>query len=205
MSTAAPRGRGRRPGTGNTREDIIRAARDVFGRHGYDGATLRAIAARAGVDPAMVRHFFGDKDGLFRAALNVPFDPGTALPALLAGGTDGLGERLVRFFLSVWESDPAAEGGGPSPFVTFLRGAASHETSAALLRDLITRRVFGPLLAELDADDGMLRATLVGSQLVGLGMARYVVRIEPLASLPADRLVRIYGRTVQRYLTGDLE
>lgn len=198
--TAAPRGRGRRPGSDNSREDIIRAARAEFNDQGFQGATLRSIARRAEVDPAMVRHFFGDKDGLFRAALNLPFNPAETIPPLLAGGLDGLGERLVRLFLSVWETD-----GEQSPFVAFLRGAAGHEASAAMLRDLVTRQVLGPLVDRLDVAEGPLRASLVGSQLVGLGMVRYVVQIEPLASLPPERLVTIYAPTVQRYLTGTLE
>src|SRR5262249_2779912 len=171
--------RGRPPGGGNTREDVLAAARRVFAERGYEGATLRAIAAQAGVDPAMVRHFFGDKGGLFRAALHLPFDPAPALAVVVAGGVDGLGERLGRFFLSVWEG-----GDGPSPFVAFLRGAADHEESRTMLHDMLTHTLFPVLSSTLkgpgrgtggDPDpDALLRVVLCGSQIVGLGMARYV-------------------------------
>ena len=193
------RRRGRPAGGGNTRDDVLAAARRVFAERGYEGATLRAIAGQAGVDPAMVRHFFGDKDGLFRAALHLPFDPAPALAALVAEGREGLGERLVRFFLSVWEG-----GDGPSPFVAFLRGAADHEDSRTMLHDLLNRLLFPALSSALDDPDALLRVTLCGSQMVGLGMARYVVGVEPLASLPAERLVQLYGPTLQRYLTDEL-
>jgi len=205
----AGRRRGRPPGSSNTREDVLAAARQVFAERGYEGATLRAIAAQAGVDPAMVRHFFGDKGGLFRAALHLPFDPAPALAVVVAGGVDGLGERLVRFFLSVWES-----GDGPSPFVAFLRGAADHEESRTMLHDMLTHTLFPVLSSTLkgpgrgiggDPDpDALLRVVLCGSQIVGLGMARYVVRVEPLASMPVERLVALYAPTLQRYLTGEL-
>ena len=202
MTAAGPAGRrrGRPAGGGNTREDVLAAARRVFAERGYEGATLRTIAGQAGVDPAMVRHFFGDKDGLFRAALHLPFDPGPALAALVAEGTDGLGERLVRFFLAAWEPP----GGGPSPFVAFLRGAAGHEDSRTMLHEMLTRVLFPALSGALDDPDALLRVTLCGSQMVGLGMARYVVEVEPLASLAVERLVRLYGPTLQRYLTGEL-
>jgi AcrR family transcriptional regulator len=211
----AGRRRGRPPGGGNTREDVLAAARRVFAERGYEGATLRAIAAQAGVDPAMVRHFFGDKGGLFRAALHLPFDPAPALAGVVAGGVDGLGERLVRFFLSVWEG-----GDGPSPFVAFLRGAADHEESRTMLHDLLTRTLFPVLSSALEGTagdpegsphgstaggtDALLRVVLCGSQIVGLGMARYVVRVEPLATMPVERLVALYAPTLQRYLTGEL-
>jgi AcrR family transcriptional regulator len=201
---SAGRRRGRPAGGGNTREEVLAAARQVFAERGYEGATLRAIAGQAGVDPAMVRHFFGDKDGLFRAALNLPFDPAPALAALVEQsveqGVEGLGERLVRFFLSAWEP----RGGGPSPFVAFLRGAAGHEESRMMLHQLLTRVLFPVLGRALEGPDAQLRVVLCGSQMVGMGMARYVVRVEPLASLPVERLVRLYGPTLQRYLTGEL-
>ena len=198
-NVASPRPRGRPRGPGNTRQAVLDAARRVFAEHGYDHASLRAIAAEAGVDAGMVRHFFGDKEGLFRAAMELPFDPAETLPALLEPGLDSLGERIVRFFLSVWETEH-----GAAPFVALLRGATGHEQSAGMLREFVSHALVGRIAAALDRPDPVLRATLVGSQLVGLGLARYVVRIEPLASLPAEQVVTALGPTVQRYLTGNI-
>jgi AcrR family transcriptional regulator len=204
--TASRRPRGRPPaGGGNTRDEILAAARRVFAAHGFDGATLRTIGADAGVDPAMVRHYFGDKAGLFRAALLLPVDPSQAIGSVIAGGLDGLGGRLVRFFLSVWEPPS-----GISPFVAFLRGAAGHDDSRTMLHEMLDQILF-PMLARAlgeangtPPEEARLRVVLCGSQLVGMGMARYVIAVEPVASLPVERLVQLYGPTLQRYLAGPL-
>ncbi len=188
---------GRRPGGTDTREAILSAARKAFARGGFDGATVRGIAGAAGVDPALVHHFFGTKQALFVAAMEFPVDVGAILPALLAPGVDGLGERLVRLLLSVWESER-------SPFIALIRGAVSHEESAALLREFISRELLGRVAAAAEADRPELRATLIGSQLIGLAMARYIIRIEPLASADAATVVAAVAPTVQRYLTGPL-
>lgn len=197
--TAAGRRRGRPPGRTNTRQDVLDAARRVFADRGYQHASLRAIAADAGVDAGMVRHFFGSKAGLFQAAMDLPFDPDAVLPVLLAPGLDGLGERVVRFFLSVWD-DPQTRG----PFLTLIRSVTSHEESARMFRDFITEQVLVKVAAAIDRPNARLRATLVGSQLVGLGMVRYVVGVEPLASAGTDEVVAAVAPTIQRYLTGDL-
>lgn len=191
---------GRRPGDPDTRTAILDAARQAFGHTGYDGATVRGIAAAAGVDPALVHHYFDSKHGLFSAAMQFPVDPSSVLPALLASGVDGLGERLVRFFISLWE-----DGGTASPFMALIRGAVSHEESAALLREFVTREVLGRVAATVDKPQPQLRAALVGSQLVGLAMVRYVIRIEPLASAAPDTVVAAIAPTVQRYLAGEID
>ena len=193
------RQRGRPPGRSNTRQAVLAAARQVFADNGYQQASLRAIAAQAGVDAGMVRHFFGDKAGLFRAAMELPIDPRVVLPALLAPGVDGLGARVVRFFLTVWE-EPAARG----PFLAVIRSVSGHEESAAMFREFITDQVLVRIAAALDRPDARLRATLVASQLIGMAMVRYVVRVEPLASAPVDQVVAAIAPTVQRYLTGDI-
>ncbi|HEX6756527.1 MAG TPA: TetR family transcriptional regulator [Mycobacteriales bacterium] len=193
------RSRGRPPGRGNTRDDVLAAARTVFADRGYRNASLRAIAAEAGVDAGMVRHFFGDKDGLFRAAMELPIDPSVLLPALLAPGLDGLGERVVRFFLGVWDA-PATRG----PFLALVRSVTSHEESAAMFREFFTERMLGRIAAALDRPDAELRGSLVASQLVGLAMVRYIIRIEPLASASVDQVVAAVAPTLQRYLTGDV-
>jgi AcrR family transcriptional regulator len=193
------RQRGRPPGRTNTRQDVLDAARQVFAERGYAAASLRAIAAEAGVDAGMVRHFFGDKDGLFRAAMQLPVDPAVMLPVLLQPGLDGLGERVVRFFVTVWES-PETRG----PFLALIRSVASHEESATMFREFVTEQVLGRLAAALDQPQAELRASLAASQLVGLAMVRYIVRVEPLASATVDDVVAAVAPTIQRYLTGDV-
>ena len=188
---------GRRPGASGSQAAILEAARAAFTDRGYDGATVREIGARAGVDPALVHHYHGTKERLFTAAMRLPMDPAVAMPALLQPGSVGLGERLVRYFMTTCES-----GGETSPFLALLRGAVSHPASAAMLREFITRAVVGRVARALSSSDADLRATLVGSQLVGLAMVRYVVRVEPLASAEHDTVVAAVAPTVQRYLTG---
>ncbi len=186
---------GRRPGTGGTRERILAAARSDFGKGGYEGTTIRGIAAQAKVDPALVMHYFESKDGVFRAAVQFPVDPAEFIPRLVAPGLEGLGERLVRFFVETWDS-PAG-----SPFLGLIRSVVGNEDAADQLREFVTREVLGRLAHALQLDQPQLRAALVASQLVGLAMLRYVVRVEPLASARADDVVAWLGPTLQRYLT----
>ncbi len=186
---------GRRPGTGGTRERILAAARSDFGKGGYEGTTIRGIAAQAKVDPALVMHYFESKDGVFRAAVQFPVDPAEFIPRLVAPGLEGLGERLVRFFVETWDS-PAG-----SPFLGLIRSVVGNEDAADQLREFVTREVLGRLAHALELDQPQLRAALVASQLVGLAMLRYVVRVEPLASARADDVVAWLGPTLQRYLT----
>jgi len=197
----ASRGRraGRPPGQGNTREAVLDAARRTFAARGYDASSLRMIAAEAGVDPGMVRHFFGSKAGLFQAAMELPVDVERVVPMLLADGLDGLGERLLRFFLSVFEST-----GDRNPFISLLRSAVSHEDSARLFREFLTDQILGRVAAAVQLPQAGLRASLVGSQMSGLMLARYVIRVEPLASADPETVIAAVAPTVQRYLTGDL-
>jgi AcrR family transcriptional regulator len=186
---------GRRPGPGGTRERILAAARSNFGKTGYERTTIRGIAAQAKVDPALVMHYFESKDGVFRAAVEFPVDPAEFIPRLLAPGLDGLGERLVRVFVETWDS-PAG-----SPLLGLIRSVVGSEDAAGLLREFVTREVLGRLARALELDQPQLRAALVASQLVGLAMIRYVVKVEPLASARTDDLVVWLGPTLQRYLT----
>jgi AcrR family transcriptional regulator len=186
---------GRRPGAGGTRDKILAAARSDFGEGGYETATIRGIAARAGVDPALVLHYFGSKEGVFRAAIEMTIEPAQFLPPLLAPGLDGLGERLVRFFLDTWD---APEG---SLFLALIRSVVTNEDAAAQLRGFVTEEVLGRLARALELDQPRLRATLAASQLVGLAMLRYVVKVEPLASASATDIATLLGPTLQRYLT----
>lgn len=186
---------GRRPGAALTRDRILAAARREFSTSGYDGATIRGIASRAKVDPALVLHYFESKDGVFRAAVRFPVDPAEFIPGLVAPGLEGLGDRLVRFFVDTWDS-PAG-----SAMLGVIRSVVGNEDAAVLMREFVTREVLGRLAKALDLEEPQLRASLAGAQLIGMAMLRYVVRVEPIASAKADQLVAWLGPTIQRYLT----
>jgi AcrR family transcriptional regulator len=190
---------GRRPGLSGTREAILDAARRAFAEHGYQRATIRGVAELAGVDPALVHHYFGTKQGLFVAAVQLPVNPVEQLSALLADEPELVGQRMIGVFLSVW--DLAANN---SPLLALVRSAVSDEQAAAMLREFITEEVLGRIAEGLGSPDAKLRATLVGSQLVGLMMARYIIRVEPLASAPPAVVAAAIGPTLQRYLTGEI-
>jgi AcrR family transcriptional regulator len=193
------RGRGRRPGGPDTRGQILAAARVSFAHKGFAGTTIRAVAAEAGVDPALVHHYFGAKDDLFLAALEIPVDPRVLVPTVFDEGVSGAGERLLRLFLSVWD-DPEAR----LPLVALVRSSLMQGTPETLLQQGILRMVLKPLRAALPAEEADRRAQLVASQLIGLVMTRYLLVLEPLASMPVDDLVAWVAPTLQRYLDGPL-
>lgn len=186
---------GRRPGASGTREAILGAAARQFAQSGYDRASLRAIAADAGVDQKLIAHYFGSKQQLFVAAIGLPFNPSDVLPAILAGDRATVGERLAAVLVELLEQPELHRR-----MTGVVRAAASEPDVARMLREFLTREVFVPLAELLGADDGQFRANLVGSQLVGLVMARYVVAIEPLASMPAAAIAAAVAPTMQRYL-----
>ncbi|MGI5505629.1 TetR family transcriptional regulator [Lentzea sp. CA-135723] len=192
--------RGRRAAGEDTRAALVAAAREVFVEKGYDGATVRAIAAKAGVDAAMVNHWFGGKEGLFgQAVLQLPFDPSEILKRLVDGPVEEAGERIIRTFVTVWD----ATGGGT--FAALIRSVTSHEEVANALRSFFINAIFKNLLTEIGAEQRELRATLCATQMVGLGMVRYVVHFEPLASTDLETVVKAIAPNMQRYLTGDLD
>jgi AcrR family transcriptional regulator len=194
------RRRGRRPAGEDRRADILVAARQEFATRGFDGTTLRGVARAAGVDARLVHHYFEGKDALFTAAFELPVRrPADVLEPLLAPGPDGVGERLVRMFVRVWD-DP----GSRQRVLALLGASLTSEAAARMLREFLTREIFGVLAARLGGSEPELRATLVASQMMGLVVARYVVRVEPLASASEDALVAVLAPTVQRYLTGPL-
>jgi AcrR family transcriptional regulator len=192
---------GRRPGKPATREAILAAASAAFAERGFDRASIRGIAAAAGVDPALVHHYFGTKDNLFLASIEAPVDPRELLPFIVEGGLDEVGERLVQAVLRVW-GDPVSQ----PRLAAIVRSALQHEPAARLLREFFATQILRPVLAELDLplDEAPLRGSLVASQMMGLALARYVLRLEPLASTPPDQVVAFVGPTIQRYLTGRL-
>lgn len=191
---------GRRAGESGTRAAVLTAAKEAFGTQGYAATSVRGIARTAGVDPALVLHFFGSKDGLFEAALELPVDPAILVSGLLDGGVEDLGERIVTTFLTVWDDTP-----GQGPMLAMLRSAVSHIDSADMLRELLLRVMLRPIALKAGGKDPDTRAALMASQLLGLALTRYVLRFEPVASAPADALAKLIGPTLQRYLTAPLK
>lgn len=196
---AGGRRSGRRPGENSTRDAILVAAREEFAELGYERATIRGIGARAGVDPALVHHYHGSKERLFTAALQLTAEPGEVVRRVMREDPARMGAMVVRTFLEAWEPPDAR-----TPLVAMVRSGMTNDVAMDLVRDYLGRRVFGPITQALGVPDAQLRATLVGAQLVGLAMARYIARLEPLASASTEQLVAALGPTIQRYLSGDL-
>lgn len=191
--------RGRRPGAPDTRAEVLAAARTSFAERGFRGTTIRAVAASAGVDPALVHHYFGTKDDLFVAALEIPVDPREVLAPVVAAGPDGAGERLLRTFLGVWD-DPAIQ-----PGLLAMARSVMADDAGGLVREGFIPVVVGPVLAALVADRPEDRVPLVASQMIGLIVARYVLAVPELAQMPAEDVVARIGPVLQHYLTGDLD
>jgi AcrR family transcriptional regulator len=194
-----PRPRGRRPGATESRQAILAAARSAFERDAYAKATLRGIAREAGVDVALIGHFFGSKAGLFVAATDWPFDPQESVAAALAGGPHDVGRRLAEFFFDYWASTNERRG-----VLVLFETAFSSDTAAALLREFFTTEVFTPLLTALGADQVQLRAGLMGSQLQGIVFSRYVLALLPPDEVDDATVVAAIAPTLQRYATGDI-
>ncbi|MGW0701904.1 TetR/AcrR family transcriptional regulator [Streptomyces sp. NPDC002867] len=201
MTGAAPRRRGRParkaadegPGA---RERILQAARTEFAERGYDKTTMRGIARAAGVDAALVHHYFGTKDDVFAAAIEVSFEPALAIPAILGTSTEGIGERLARYFIGVWEN-PATR----APLLAIIRSALTYEAAATVLRGFVLRRLLERVAGDLDVPDPTFRAELAASHMIGIAILRYVIKAEPLASVDTEEIVRMVAPTLQRYLT----
>ncbi|MEU8758437.1 TetR family transcriptional regulator [Streptomyces sp. NPDC048659] len=202
MTEPSPRRRGRPSRTSadalpGARERILAAARTQFAERGYDKTSVRGIAKEAGVDPALVHHYFGTKDEVFASAIEVSFEPATAVREVLGGPREAIGERLARFFLSVWEN-PATR----APLLAVVRSALTHEAAAKVLRGFVLRRLLERIAADLDVPDPELRAELAASHMIGIAILRYVIRVEPLASADPEEIVAQVAPTLQRYLTG---
>ena len=210
MTDETPRRAGRRAGETRTREAILNAARHSFAARGYDGTTIRGIAADAGVNPALVHHFYGTKEGLFAAAMKLPVLPSDLLSRAFSAARDRfgddfeahLGEVMVGTMLRAWDVTEVR-----TAFLGLLRTAATTDRGLAMLREFITSTILASMVRAAglaDHAEGRYRAALVGSQVVGLGFTRYLLRLEPIASPTTEDLVAAIGPTVQRYLTGDL-
>jgi AcrR family transcriptional regulator len=190
--------RGRRAGNPETREAILAAARESFARHGYEATTMRAVAKAAGVDVALPSYYFGSKDQLFAAAVELPFSPAQLLAGLLADDPDPseLGERILRTLLTAWD----AAGGGP--LAALMRSSGTQET---MLRGFIAKELLPLLrgaLRDSDPETADLRATLIASHVSGLLLMRYVLAIEPVASAEHDEIVALMAPTLTRYISG---
>ena len=195
------RGPRRRPTTGSTqppstRDAILTAARESFLALGYEGTTIRAVARTAGVDPALVSYYFGSKGDLFGAAVNLRVRASEEIAAVVSGDLRSAGPRLVRLSLTAWD-----DAAGGATFRTLLRWMATDVSSPEAIATPMAEALKQSGLSGISARE---RATLAGSQLVGLAMIRYVLRLEPVASASVDHLVEVVGPTIQHYLTGPL-
>jgi len=195
MTEARVRPTGRRAGDSGTRDAILDAALRLFAEHGYDGASIRAIAGAAGVDPALVRHFFGDKDALFTTAVAQRTTIVQRLADALAGDDALAGRRVARTYLELWEA-PATR----PVLLALARSATTSPRAAGMLAEIIGGRILPP------HDDmtgpAVRRIALAGSHLLGLAMARHVLALPPLSAPSLDELVDAVAPTIQRYLTG---
>ncbi|NUS36506.1 MAG: TetR/AcrR family transcriptional regulator [Pseudarthrobacter sp.] len=192
--------RGRRGGATESRDQIVDAARRLFAEQGFEGTSLRQVARAAGVDPAMIHHFFRGKDELFALSVELPADPEQVLAGMAGSDPGERAQLIVGTVLRLWEG-PAQPG-----LLAFLRGTIGSKAKTALLREMVTRTVISRIVAGVPGtpDELALRGNLVATQMVGLMMVRYVVRLEPLASLSPEEVVRLTAPNVQRYLTGPL-
>ena len=192
--------RGRRPlGSPDARRAVLDAARVLFAELGFQRTTMRAVAARAGVDPALIYHYFADKDGLLFAALQPPVDEATVFAGLADAG-DRTGEELVRRLIGLWEDRPEIR----EQMAAILRTGLSHDRASRLLRDILSSFILAALGDVLAGDRRELRVALIGSQIGGLMLARYILKVPGAAAASPEDLVQAVGPTVHRYLTGDL-
>ena len=194
---------GRRPARGgepsSTRQAILGSARREFAAGGFERATIRRIAAGAGVDPALVHHYFGAKDDLLIEAVRMPVLPDVMLERVTREEPSRAGEEVARLFFSVWEQPESR-----TILLGLLRSAMTHDRAAEMLRDLVTRRLLGPVADVLVRERAELRAGLAATQLIGMAIARYVIGLGPIAEASVDDLVTTVAPTIQRYLAGDL-
>jgi AcrR family transcriptional regulator len=193
--------RGRREGTTESREHILATAQRLFAEHGFDGTSLRQIAREASVDPAMVHHFFKGKDELFAQSVALPADPAQVLEGVDQYDPQHRAEAIVRAVLRLWES-PAQHS-----LVAFLRGTIGSKAKTLLLREVVTRTIISRIMAGVPGAPAevAMRGNLVATQMVGIMLVRYVVRLEPLASASPEDVVRLVAPNVQHYLTGPLD
>lgn len=190
---------GRRPADSGTRAAILANARELFGEQGYDRTTLRQVAAAAKVDPTLISHYYGSKQRLFVAVVDLPVDPSVVVAQVVDGPVEQVGERLARLVVGLLETEEPRRR-----VLGLIRAATSEPEAAAMLRQRLSEELLGRIAAGIGTDHPELRATLVASQVVGLTMARHVIALEPLATAPGSWVVAAVAPTLQAYLTGPL-
>jgi len=190
---------GRPPGASDTRDRILASARELFARNGFDKTSIRAVAAGADVDPALVHHYFGTKTQLFAAAIHIPIDPLEVIGPLREVPVEQIGHTLPRLLLPLWDSEL---GKG---FIATLRSILAGN-DVSLVRSFLQEVIVGEVGSRVDnpAGSGRIRVQYVASQLVGVVMARYILELEPFKSLPVEQIAETIGPNLQRYLTGEL-
>ncbi|MEB3981840.1 TetR family transcriptional regulator [Mycobacterium sp. 663a-19] len=201
MATAHTRRRrpGRPAGTSDTRDRILASARELFARNGIDRTSIRAVAAGAGVDSALVHHYFGTKQQLFAAAIKIPIDPMTVLVPMREVPIEELGFKLPAVLIPIWDSEL---GAGLIATLRSLIAGADVNLARSFLQEVVIAEV-APRV-DNPPGTGIVRTQFFASQLMGLVMVRYIVKIEPFASLPPEQIVATVGPNLQRYLTGEL-
>ncbi|MGC3002082.1 TetR family transcriptional regulator [Streptomyces sp. G35A] len=196
--TSRRRGRPPRTAAAGTRDRILGAAREEFSERGYEKTSVRSIARSAGVDSALVHHYFGTKEQVFEAAVEVAFAPALeARDTVLDGPVEEAGERMTRMIFGLWEN-PVTR----APLLAIVRSAVNNETAAGVFRRLVASQLLRRIAGRLDLPDAELRAELAAAQLVGIAMIRYVIKVEPLASADPEQIIRRVAPVVQGHLTG---
>jgi AcrR family transcriptional regulator len=201
-ATETSRRPGRRPGANETRGAILAAARDAFATHGYEKATIRGIARKAGVDPALVHHFYGPKTEVFKAAVSDVLGP---IAETMAGADEDAdpshtAERLARVLVGLWEREPTK-----GALIGAVRAAVTSETAAGLVRGIVQEHTIAAVAAHTEQPDAELRANLIGTTMLGIAVARHVLEVEPIASLDEDALTGVLAGTIGHYLSAELK
>jgi len=200
VSQAAGRRTGRRPGTSGARVAILAAAKRAFASGGYERTTIRGIAREAGVDPALIHHYFGNKRQLFVDAMDLPANPAAIIEGLVeSADPEELGELMIRYMLDVWDNEEDR-----ASLVAMVRTAMSDDQAATMVREFATKEILGVIVRAARGDNQQLRVTLLASQVFGLLIMRYIIKLEPLASADAPTVAAAIGPTFQRYLTGPI-
>jgi AcrR family transcriptional regulator len=183
----------------DTRDRILASARELFARNGIDKTSIRAVAAGAGVDPALVHHYYGTKQQLFAAAIHIPIDPMQIIGPMRETPVSELGLKLPSVLLPLWDSELG------SGFIATLRSLLAG-SEVSLVRSFLQEVIAAEVGSRVDdpPGSGMIRVQFVASQLVGVVMARYILELEPFASLPVEQIAETIAPNLQRYLTGDL-